>query len=260
MIEAIYVVLTNAAPGRDADFNDWYSNVHARDTMRMRGALAQQRFALSGEQVQDFAQPFPAQYLALYEVYDAVWFAQEHRDRARTPYMVIEDSIDMTRLDDFAYYPLAFLDRRPRAGAQCGVVLEQMQVRAGKGEAFREWYASEYLPRRFAKAGIVSGALLAYEDYGQMMPFAPGHDHVAIWRVENEAARANWRGDDALAACPYLDNDKTLVSCWDIASRRIFKDEVTFPDAASLAKEEAARTRIKAQGSMIVDAKQRIKD
>ena len=44
MIQALYVVLTNAAPGRDADFNDWYSNVHARDTMRMRGALAQQRF------------------------------------------------------------------------------------------------------------------------------------------------------------------------------------------------------------------------
>lgn len=263
MIEAVYVVLTNAAPGRDADFNDWYTNVHARDTMRMRGGLAQQRFRFSAEQVQDFAEetggPFPAQYLALYEVYDTQWFAQEHRDRARTPYMVIEDSLDMSRLDDFAYYPLAFRDRKPRAAAQCGVVLEQMQVCAGKAEAFREWYAGEYLPQRIAQPGIVSGALLAYEEYGQMMPFPPGHDHVAIWRVEDESARANWRGDAMLTACPFLETTKTMVSCWDIASARIFKDQVAFPDAAALAAEEAARARIKAQGSMIVDAKQRIK-
>ena len=255
MIEAIYVVLTNAAPGRDADFNDWYSNVHARDTMRMRGALAQQRFRLAAEQVQDFAVPFPAQYLALYEVYDAAWFAQEHRDRARTPYMVIEDSLDMSRLDDFAYYPLAFRDKRPRAFPGCGVVLEQLQARAGQGAALRDWYAEEYLPRRFRQPGIVSGALLAYEEHGQMMPFAPGHDHVAVWRLEDDAARAHWR-DGALAACPYAE---TLVSCWDVASRRIVKDDVTFPDAASLAKEEAARARIKAQGSEIVSAAQRIR-
>ena len=205
MIEAIYVVLTNAAPGRDADFNDWYSNVHARDTMRMRGGLAQQRFRLADEQVQAFSEPFPAQYLALYDVYDAAWFAQEHRDRARTPYMVIEDSLDMTRLDDFAYYPIAFRDNAPRESARCGVVLEQMQVGDGQEAAFREWYADVYLPRRVKQAGIVSGALLAFEEYGQMMPFDPGHDHVAIWRVESEAARAHWRGDDALASCPFLD-------------------------------------------------------
>lgn len=259
MIEALYVVLTNAAPGRDADFNDWYTNVHARDTMRMRGALAQQRFKFSLDQVQDFAVPFPAQYLALYEIYDAAWFAREHRDRARTPYMVIEDSLDMTRLDDFAYYPLAFRDKQPRAFAQCGVVLEQLQALPGQADPLREWYADEYLPRRFRQPGIVSGALLGYDEYGQMMPFAPGHDHVAVWRVESEAARANWRGDEMLASCPMLDQTKTLVSCWDIASQRIIKDQVTYPDAAALAKEEAARARIAAQGSELREAKQRIK-
>lgn len=258
MIEAIYVVLTNAAPGRDDDFNDWYSNIHARDTMRMRGGLAQQRFRLAEEQVQTFAQAFPAQYLALYEVYDAAWFAQEHRDRARTPQMVIEDSIDMGRLDDFAYYPVAFRDNAPRTAAQCGVVLEQMQAREGQETPFRQWYADQYLPARAKQAGIVSGALLAYEEYGQMLPFAPAHDHVAIWRVEDAAARAHWHGDDALAACPFLEAP-ALTSCWDIASARIIKDQVTYPDAASLAKEEAARARIRAQGSEIVSATQRIK-
>jgi hypothetical protein len=50
-----------------------------------------------------------------------------------------------------------------------------------------------------------------------------------------------------------------MVSCWDVASARIIKDQVTYPDAASLAKEEEARARIKAQGSEIVSATQRIK-
>ena len=50
---------------------------------------------------------------------------------------------------------------------QCGVVLEQMQVREGQAEAFREWYAEEYLPA----------------------PLPPAGDRVgrAAWRMRNTA-------------------------------------------------------------------------
>lgn len=259
MIEAQLVVLTNAAPGRDADFNDWYTNIHARDTMRMRGALAQQRFQFSDDQVQDFGGKFPAKYLALYDVYDAVWFSQEHVDRALTPFMIVEDSLDMSRLDDFFYFPLLYRDKRPRAFADCGVVLEQMQVQEGKQAEFREWYGDTYMAERFRQDGIVTGSFLGFEDYGQMMPFPPAHNHVAIWRVEDESARDLWRQSNPLADCPFLEAEKTMVSCWDIASRRLIKDQVTYPDAESLAKEEAARARIKAQDSVIKAAERRIK-
>jgi hypothetical protein len=251
MIEAQLIVLTNAAPGRDADFNDWYSNIHARDTMRMRGGLAQQRFRLADAQVQDFGGKFPAQYLALYDVYDVQWFTREHIDRAGTRFMVVEDSLDMSRLDDFFYFPLAFRDKRPRAFARCGLVLEQMQVKPGEAEAFRAWFADVYMPERFNQTGIVSGAFLGFEDYGQMMPFAPGHDHVAIWRLEDDSARQLWRESNPLAQCSYLDGAKTAVSCWDIASDRIIKDQVTYPEAEALAREEAARARIEAQDSEV---------
>tara|TARA_R110000824_G_scaffold63142_13_gene166424 strand:- start:120 stop:902 length:783 start_codon:yes stop_codon:yes gene_type:complete len=259
MIEAQLVVLTNAVEGRDADFNDWYSNVHARDTMRMRGGLAQQRFQFSADQVQDFVEGFPAQYLALYDVYDAAWFAQEHMDRARTRFMVIEDSLDMSRLDDFAYYPLCFRDKRPRTFQNCGVILEQMQVKPGEEAAFREWFCDVYMPERFRQDGIVSVALMTFDEYGQMMPFPPGHNHLAIWRVENEGARDLWRQSNPLAECSHIESGKTAISCWDIASKRIIKDDVTYPDAESLAKEEAARARIKAQGSEVATGQQRIK-
>jgi hypothetical protein len=258
MIEAQLVVLTNAVEGRDADFNDWYTNIHARDTMRMRGALAQQRFSFSDEQVQDFDGQFPAQYLALYDVYDARWFTQEHIDRARTPYMIIEDSLDMSRLDDFFYFPLAFRDKKPRAFADCGVILEQMQAKPGKEAAFREWFADAYMPARFRQEGVVTASFLGFEDYGQMMPFAPAHDHVAIWRLDNAAARSHWRETNPLADCPHLERN-TAISCWDVASKRLIKDEVTYPDSASLAREEAARERVKAQGSILTTNQQRIK-
>lgn len=259
MIEAQLVVLTNAVEGRDADFNDWYTNVHARDTMRMRGALAQQRFAFSDDQVQDFGGQFPAQYLALYDVYDARWFTQEHIDRARTPYMIIEDSLDMSRLDDFFYFPLAYRDKKPRAFAGCGVVLEQMQAKPGEEDAFREWFADSYMAERFRQEGIVSGSFLGFEEYGQMMPYPPAHNHVAIWRLDNASARDLWRESNPLAGCPHIETEQTAISCWDIASKRLIKDEVTYPDAASLAREEAARARIKAQGSVFTTDKQRIK-
>src|ERR1700677_2686935 len=91
MIEAILVVLTNPIPGREADFNDWYTNVPTRDALRFRGSIAQQRFSFAHEQVWNYPNGFIAKYLALYEVYDAARFSQEHVDNALTTRMVVEN-------------------------------------------------------------------------------------------------------------------------------------------------------------------------
>lgn len=259
MIESQLVVLTNAVEGRDEDFNDWYSNIHARDTMRMPGGLAQQRFAFSADQVQDFGGDFPAKYLAIYDVYDTKAFTQAHIDWAGTPLLVVEDSLDMRRLDDFFYFPLQFRDKKPRTASKCSVVLEQMQVKAGEEEAFRSWYGDSYMAERFGQAGIVAGSFLGFEDYGQMMPFPPTHNHVAIWRVEDDAARNRWRESNPLAGCPHLEEDTLAISCWDIASQRLIKDQVTYPESSALAKEEAARARIAKQDSCIKVGERRIK-
>ena len=259
MIESLLVVLTNAVEGRDDDFNDWYSNVHARDAMRMRGSIAQQRFRFSDEQVQDFPEEFIAQYLALYEVFDAKLFSQEHIDRVKTPYMVIEDSLDMSRLHDFYYYPLHFRDKAPRNSPACSVVLEQFQIISGREESFRQWYSDSYLPQRFKLDGVSAVSLLTFDEYGQMMPFPPAHNHIAIWRLDDDRARAFWRDSDLLDQCADIETGSTTVTCWDICSERITEDDVHNPRSAALAKEEAARARIKAQGSTIVSAEQRIK-
>ena len=57
---------TNAAPGRDAEFNDWYTNVHLGDVLKLPGVNAAQRFRMSD--VQHRPGPYPYAYMAVYEI------------------------------------------------------------------------------------------------------------------------------------------------------------------------------------------------
>lgn len=65
MSDNILVVLTNPVPGREDEFNDWYSNVHIQEICTIPGFKSAQRFKLGD------AQMGPAgahQYLAIYEI------------------------------------------------------------------------------------------------------------------------------------------------------------------------------------------------
>lgn len=253
MIEALLIVFTNAVEGRDDDFNDWYTHIHTRDALRFRGSIAQQRFRLAPEQVQTFAGgAFHAQYLALYEVFDAERFVQEHIDNALTTRMVVEDSIDISRLDDFHYYPLQFRDKAPRTFQNGSVVVEQIKARPGHETAFRDWYNDHYLPGRFREEGIITGALLAYDPYAQLVNYGPEHDHVGIWRLSDDSARSHWRSR-ALADCPHIDQTLLAITCWDVLTERLTEDAVHHPTSAGLVGEERARARIAAAGTAQTD-------
>jgi hypothetical protein len=57
------VVLTNAAKGKDAEFNAWYDNTHVKDVLEIPGFLAAQRYKLApGSGQTNWS------YLALYEI------------------------------------------------------------------------------------------------------------------------------------------------------------------------------------------------
>ncbi len=251
MIEAILVVLTNPVPGREDDFNDWYTNIHIRDAMRFRGSIATQRFSFSAGQVQDFPGGFVARYLALYEVYDARRFSQEHVDNALTTRMVVEDSINISRLDDYHYYPLQFRDNAPRTAHSGSVVLEQIDVLEGRRPAFEEWYNERYLPAVVRRPGVVSGAFLAYDAHGQLVHHRPEHSHVGIYRLSDDAARAAWSRSAELRDCPFIRREALAVTCWDILTQRITEDDVHHTTAAALAAEE--RTRARVAGHVLTD-------
>lgn len=60
----LVVVLTEPVAGREAEYNDYYENLHLDEVLTTTGWLSAQRFKLSGEQ----GMPCPLPYLAVYEV------------------------------------------------------------------------------------------------------------------------------------------------------------------------------------------------
>ena len=64
MSKHMLVVFTNAADGKDDEFNRWYDEVHLGDVLKVEGFVAAQRFKLSEMDGADSKH----RYLALYEI------------------------------------------------------------------------------------------------------------------------------------------------------------------------------------------------
>ncbi|OYU34742.1 DUF4286 family protein [Novosphingobium sp. PASSN1] len=95
MANYILVVLTNAQPGRDDDFNAWYDDVHLRDVCAVPGILAARRYMAAP------IQPAPDgarwRYLAIYEIEtdNLQGVMDEMNARAGTDQMFVSDSLDV---------------------------------------------------------------------------------------------------------------------------------------------------------------------
>ena len=98
MAKHVFIVLTNAAAGKEDAYNDWYTNTHIPDVLNVPGVVAAQRFTLSADQ--RAAPPHPYKYLAVYEIEtdDLKGMLAILNERAGTSAMVISDAIDQTRL------------------------------------------------------------------------------------------------------------------------------------------------------------------
>ena len=64
-MKTYYTVYSNPMPGREAEFNDWYTNVHLAEVLQIDGFVSAQRFQLAEPQV---VNDQPYRYLAMYEI------------------------------------------------------------------------------------------------------------------------------------------------------------------------------------------------
>ncbi len=46
----VLVVMSNPAPGKEQEYNDWYTNVHLGDVLKVPGIVSAQRFKLDDKQ------------------------------------------------------------------------------------------------------------------------------------------------------------------------------------------------------------------
>ena len=63
MAKQLMVVFSNAAEGREAEFNDWYERVHIPDVCSVEGVLGAQRYELAAEDPNA-----PHKFLTIYEL------------------------------------------------------------------------------------------------------------------------------------------------------------------------------------------------
>lgn len=64
-MKSLFVVKSNPVPGRESEFNRWYTDIHLPEVIQIEGFQSAQRFQLNKNQVQ------PGQshtYLAIYEI------------------------------------------------------------------------------------------------------------------------------------------------------------------------------------------------
>ena len=64
-MKTYYVVYSNPAEGREDEYNDWYSNVHLQEVVKIEGFISAQRFELTKSQL---IEEQHYKYLAIYEI------------------------------------------------------------------------------------------------------------------------------------------------------------------------------------------------
>ncbi len=107
MAKHVLVVLSNATEGGDDEFNEWYTNRHLGDVLKLPGYTAAQRFRLSDAQLGTGELPY--RYLAIYEVE-----ADTAADAAAAltggiggvDAMYISPTLDMARTSAWFYTPI----------------------------------------------------------------------------------------------------------------------------------------------------------
>lgn len=93
MSRYIFAVHSNAAEGREEEYNDWYSNHHLKDLLACPGVVSARRLTLAEQQVHPGPQAF--KYFCLYEIEtdDLQGFINELIARAGTERMRISSSL-----------------------------------------------------------------------------------------------------------------------------------------------------------------------
>jgi hypothetical protein len=93
-----YVVLTDALPGRESDFDHWCDNQHIRDVLKIPGVVGAVRYQAAAHQ--SGAIEAVRRYMTVYDIQsdDLRAVISELASRAGTPAMPISDSLDIDSL------------------------------------------------------------------------------------------------------------------------------------------------------------------
>ena len=94
-MSTLFMVKSDAADGREDEYNTWYNEVHLPEVLQIEGFQAAQRFALNEHQVQKGQ---THGYLAIYEI-DSDNVAETLLNLQQATWLNMSDAIDQRHFD-----------------------------------------------------------------------------------------------------------------------------------------------------------------
>ncbi|HET8612473.1 MAG TPA: hypothetical protein VFL92_06870 [Sphingomonas sp.] len=247
-LESILVVFQNPREGRRDSYDDWYTNIHIRDAMRLDGAIATQRFITADEQPVIGGAKVDPGYFAhtIYEWESAAKSVAGHSARAGTPLMEITADCSFTALRDFFFRPVFLSHGWTReAGFRRGesVMTALILPRAGDEQRFMRWFEAAHAPAVLGLAGFGSVGLFSLHEE-QSLPEPLGFPLVAVYGViDRTAAVRSWSDQSGSGSHADLASQarEVEIGCWKPRIARLRAEQVADPDAAGAAEEARAR-------------------
>jgi hypothetical protein len=243
-MKTLMTVFTNSRPGREADFNDWYTNVHIRDVMRFPGSIAVQRYIL---RTGKGATKPPHKYLAFYEIGDLAACTKGHMDNVFTSRLPISDSVEFEGVQE-GYYDLVSSSKKSAFGdgAEGAFVVARINSLNGDDAALEAWFTSARLNTIAQLPGFKAAQLIRYGDE-QMVMFPQSHRYVAAFRVaELQTAMDAWQNYLLVQQKEQgsIDWANAVVAAYEPLFPRLRSQNVVNPDARAAAEEKRARAAL----------------
>lgn len=248
-LESILVVHQNPVTGRLNEYDDWYTNIHIRDALRLDGAIATQRFIVGDEQpVLDGKAVAPELWAhTIYEWESAQKSVDGHNARAGTPLMEISRDGAFKGLRDYFYRPEYLSHGWSReAGFRRGTeILTVLLQPEGESAAFLAWFKEHHAPDTLTLPGFGSVGLFSLHEC-QSLPLDPEYPVVAIYGLTDRpvALKAWAERHDARSENDLTSHTRKLeVGAWQPRIERLRAEEVANPSPEAAVREQTARVK-----------------
>ncbi len=163
------MAMANAVPGREKEFEDWYSSRHVHEMMQAPGIVSAQCFVLTDLQRYKGTQPF--RYMALYEI-------EGEEVRATIDYLISHAGTAISgcaamasepQIRELFFYPIT--PRRTKPLPDDGTEPEIRNVLAamtnavdGREDEFNDWYTNRHLPDVVKAPDILAAQRFVLDD------------------------------------------------------------------------------------------------
>jgi len=251
-LSSIFIVMTEAVDGQEDEFNDWYTNIHCHDTMRLQGSVAVQRWKLSPYQLRYNARfNGPEQrWLCIYELNDTQQNIDDHLEQCFSDRMPITSAQRIDKAEDFYYVPAVPGKTAVEAfGSRNGdVLLIRMNAKSGKEAEFVKWYRNEYLPRTLKLIGFVDGELYRAADI-QLIGAAPRYQFSAVYHIADpmvavESLDGHLAQAGSVLDCPFVDPHSIGIACYTAITNRFTAQQAHNLPPAQRALEDRFRANM----------------